>query len=180
MIDKKGYRFNVGMIILNNENKVFWAKRAGQKSWQFPQSGVDKEENTTQAMFRELREETGLLPEDVELIGQTNNWISYILPKKYRRKNTFPLCIGQKQKWFLLKLTADEKKINLDVEESKEFDEYIWVDYWFPINEVIFFKRRVYKIALMELAKKIDIEKRKFYPTNTAKKTAKKNVQGKR
>lgn len=157
MIDEKGYRQNVGIIILNSENKVFWGRRIGQKSWQFPQGGIDENETLEDAMFRELREETGLLPEHVEIIASTQNWLAYDLPKRYRRKNTTPLCIGQKQKWFLLRLVVSDTHIDLNSSEKAEFDDFQWVSYWSPIKKVIYFKRHVYRVALEELAKTANI-----------------------
>lgn len=161
VIDKKGYRSNVGMIIINKENKVFWGRRIGQKSWQFPQGGIDKDETIVDAMYRELYEETGLAREDVEILSQTNDWLSYDLPKRYRRKNSKPMCIGQKQHWFLLRLTADDSRINLNGGHKAEFDAFRWVDYWYPIRKVIFFKRDVYHSALHELSEIVDVAPRK-------------------
>ncbi len=161
VIDEKGYRPNVGMVIINKNNKVFWGRRYGQKSWQFPQGGVDDNESAVEAMYRELHEETGLKPEDVELIGQTENWLSYDLPKRYRRKNSKPVCIGQKQHWFLLRLVADDDVINFNCGGKAEFDDFRWVDYWYPIRKVIYFKRNVYKSALNELAGMAGIRRRR-------------------
>lgn len=157
VIDEKGYRPNVGMIIINNENKVFWGRRIGQKSWQFPQGGIDESESLVNAMYRELWEETGLKPEHVEVVSETIDWLSYDLPKRYRRKNTLPLCIGQKQKWFLLRLVVDDDAIDLNQGQKAEFDAFRWVDYWYPVRKVIYFKRQVYRNALSELSQEIDI-----------------------
>ncbi|MGY0399708.1 MAG: RNA pyrophosphohydrolase [Ostreibacterium sp.] len=157
MIDEKGYRSNIGMIIINEENKVFWGRRIGQKSWQFPQGGIDENESLLEAMYRELWEETGLKPEYIEIVSQTNNWLSYDLPKRYRRKNTLPLCVGQKQHWFMLRLLVEDDKIDLTCSEKAEFDAFRWVDYWYPIRKVIYFKREVYRYALDELSQAIGI-----------------------
>ena len=73
MIDAEGFRANVGIIICNKQGQVFWARRYGQHSWQFPQGGIDQGENPEQAMYRELHEEVGLKPADVELLGVTRN-----------------------------------------------------------------------------------------------------------
>ncbi len=153
MIDKNGFRRNVGMIILNDDNQVFWAKRVRQKAWQFPQGGVDKDESATQAMYRELKEETGLLPEHVELIASTKNWLTYRLPIKFQRKNDFPRCVGQKQKWFLLRLRVKDDLIDFNSSKKAEFEDFKWVNYWYPIKNVIYFKKSVYKRALKRLAK---------------------------
>lgn len=135
----------------NPDGKVFWARRYGQNAWQFPQGGINQNESPDQAMFRELFEETGLSPEHVEIVGKTSKWLRYRLPKWMVRKNSHPICIGQKQIWFILKLVGTESDFNLSTMDRPEFDNWSWVDYWQPMNEVVFFKRKVYKKALTEL-----------------------------
>lgn len=173
MIDEKGYRLNVGMIIINKENKVFWGRRVGQKSWQFPQGGINENESLTDAMLRELQEETGLKPEHIEIVTQTNDWLLYDLPKRYRRHNTLPLCVGQKQHWFLLRLLAEDDNIDLNANSKAEFDAYRWVDYWYPIRKVIYFKRDVYHHALSELGKAIHVTPRSRLSPYTYRKKSK-------
>ncbi|MEM7208552.1 MAG: RNA pyrophosphohydrolase [Pseudomonadota bacterium] len=156
MIDSNGYRANVGIIIANDAGKVFWARRVGQDAWQFPQGGMRMTESPEEAMFRELREETGLRPEHVEVLGSTRDWLRYDLPKRYIRRNQTPRCIGQKQIWFLLKMVCGEDRVTLDACDKPEFDHWCWVDYWKPCTQVIFFKRGVYEDALSELAPLMD------------------------
>ncbi len=151
MIDSEGYRANVGIILSNNDGQVFWARRIGQDAWQFPQGGIDKSESPEEAMYRELKEETGLEPHDVKLLGCTRRWLKYRLPKKYIRRNQNPVCIGQKQIWYMLRMLGDEKAVDLANSPTPEFDHWQWVDYWEPSRKVIFFKRKVYKLALKEL-----------------------------
>ena len=151
MIDSEGYRANVGIILSNNDGQVFWARRIGQDAWQFPQGGIDNSESPEQAMYRELKEETGLDPHDVKLLGCTRRWLKYRLPKKYIRRNQNPVYIGQKQIWYMLRMLGDEKAVDLANSETPEFDRWQWVDYWEPSRKVIFFKRKVYKLALKEL-----------------------------
>ena len=151
MIDSEGYRPNVGIILSNDDGKVFWARRCGQNAWQFPQGGIAESETPEQAMFRELREETGLKPKDVEIIGCTKDWLHYKLPKHMIRRHSRPVCIGQKQIWFMLKLLSEETRVNLMANEKPEFDRWTWVDYWQPLKEVVFFKRDVYQSAMTEL-----------------------------
>ncbi len=151
MIDSDGYRANVGIILCNQKAQVMWARRIGQNAWQFPQGGIGENENADEAMFRELWEETGLRQSDVSLLASTNSWLRYKLPRRYIRKNSSPLCIGQKQKWFLLELQADEKEFDLEASGKPEFDHWKWVDYWHPVENVVFFKRRVYQCALAQL-----------------------------
>ena len=162
MIDSDGYRPNVGIIIVNDEGKLFWARRIGQDAWQFPQGGIAYAESPEQAVFRELNEETGLQPEDVKIIAQTEGWLRYDLPEHLIRRYKRPVCVGQKQKWFMLKLLADEASISLKNENQRpEFDLWKWVDYWEPLSEVIAFKRDVYREALEYFAPVLNIPKKK-------------------
>jgi len=148
MIDPDGFRPNVAIVIVRDDRRVFWAQRASNDGWQFPQGGMRSDETPEEAMFRELREETGLLREHVAVLGSTPGWLRYRLPRKYQRHNSRPLCVGQKQVWFLLQLMADESAVTLDGCEYPEFSEYRWVDFWYPADNVIAFKRRVYRKAL--------------------------------
>ncbi|MGR9051318.1 MAG: RNA pyrophosphohydrolase [Gammaproteobacteria bacterium] len=151
MIDSKGYRPNVGIILCNDEGRVFWAKRSGANSWQFPQGGIHPDEEPEAAMYRELWEETGLQSEDVQVLGRTRYWLRYQLPERYIRKNSEPLCIGQKQIWFILRLLTQESKVRFDQAAKPEFDGWRWVDYWDPLKHVVYFKRNVYRKAMDEL-----------------------------
>ena len=151
MIDSEGFRANVGIILTNDQGQVFWARRIGMDAWQFPQGGIKKNESPKTAMYRELKEEIGLEPEHVEFINSTDDWLRYWLPKRYIRQNKGPLCIGQKQIWYLLNLTADETYLDLSYTSEPEFDSWKWVDFWRPVEEVISFKRQVYQQALKQL-----------------------------
>ena len=150
-IDDEGFRANVGIILLKADGKLMLAGRVGSKGWQFPQGGMLVGEDPEQAMFRELREEVGLGAEDVEVLGVTQDWIRYRLPKKFIRRKSMPLCVGQKQRWFMLRLVAATDSLRFDLCDQPEFDRVRWVDFWRPVNEVIYFKRRVYAMALHEL-----------------------------
>ncbi|MEL6211377.1 MAG: RNA pyrophosphohydrolase [Pseudomonadota bacterium] len=150
-IDDEGYRANVGIIIANARNQLLWARRIGQGGWQFPQGGIRPQEAPLAAMYRELREEVGLAPEDVDIVAETRDWCRYTLPERYQRKNCEPLCIGQKQRWFMLRLVADEAQIRFDLNDEPEFDHWEWVDVSVPAQNVIYFKRDVYEQVLGEL-----------------------------
>jgi len=150
-IDSEGYRANVGIILSNEEGRLLLAGRIGSKGWQFPQGGLMQGESAEEAMFRELKEEIGLDAQDVQILGSTEDWLRYRLPQKYMRHGSVPLCIGQKQRWFILKLVSSEENLQLDACETPEFDRWRWVEFWRPVNEVIYFKRRVYARALQEL-----------------------------
>ncbi|MCP5152049.1 MAG: RNA pyrophosphohydrolase [Ectothiorhodospiraceae bacterium] len=152
MIDSDGFRPNVGIILSNRCGRVLWARRIGQDAWQFPQGGIKAHETPEDALFRELHEELGLGSDEVEVRGCTRGWLRYTLPRRYVRRNGSPVCIGQKQVWFLLRLVGEESAVRLDACDHPEFDHWKWVDYWDPAREVIFFKRAVYRRALKELA----------------------------
>ena len=162
LVDQDGYRSNVAMVISNGHGQVFWAKRMGQKAWQFPQGGIDQGETAEQALYRELYEEVGLEPGDVKIIQQTKRWLRYNIPEKMQRKHSKPRCIGQKQRWFFLQLVGDQKKITFDATGHPEFDAWEWVSYWHPINQVVSFKQNVYRQALVEFAQtNMRLQKRK-------------------
>lgn len=151
MIDRDGFRANVGIIVANPKGRVLWAQRAGYDAWQFPQGGMQVGESAEAAMFRELHEEVGLKKEHVRVLGVTKNWLRYRLPEQYIRKNAKPLCVGQKQKWFLLAFEGTDDQIHLDVQSKQEFDAFEWVSYWYPLSSVVDFKQGVYAEALREL-----------------------------
>jgi putative (di)nucleoside polyphosphate hydrolase len=136
VIDPDGFRPNVGIILTNGSGQVLWARRIGQDAWQFPQGGIQRNETPEQALYRELHEEVGLMPEDVEIIACTRGWLRYRLPARLIRSHSQPICVGQKQKWFLLRLTAD----------------------WYPLGQVVAFKRDVYRRAMKELAPRLPLE----------------------
>ncbi len=150
VIDASGFRKNVGIIVCNESRRVVWCKRYGQEAWQFPQGGVHPNETDKQALFRELKEETGLDQDHVDIVTFTKDWLHYKLPERLVRKHSMPKCIGQKQRWFLLKLKTDESNICLNHSKNPEFDNWRWVDYWHPLEEVVAFKRKVYEKALKE------------------------------
>ncbi len=151
MIDAEGFRANVGIIICNRDGQLLWARRKGHDSWQFPQGGINAGETPEQTLFRELREEVGLQKHEVRLVGSTREWLRYRLPPRYIRQDSKPLCVGQKQRWFLLQLLSDESRINFNITDHPEFDAWMWVNYWYPVRQVIAFKRDVYRAALGEL-----------------------------
>ncbi|MDH5693971.1 MAG: RNA pyrophosphohydrolase [Gammaproteobacteria bacterium] len=150
MIDTNGYRLNVGIVLCNLNGDLLWAKRCGQDAWQFPQGGIRAQETLKEALYRELWEEIGLLPEQVHILAESQTWISYDLPKHLIRSDSKPVCIGQKQRWFLLSFLGDDPQIRLDSFEQPEFDDWRWVDFWHPLNEVVPFKHHVYKTILKE------------------------------
>jgi len=151
VIDADGFRANVGIVLARGE-RLFWARRVGRAGWQFPQGGMKPGESPEQALYRELEEEVGLTASQVELLGGSKDWLRYRLPERYQRRDALPLCIGQKQRWFMLRFLGEDRDLKLDLSTEPEFDAWRWVDYWHPLGEVVFFKRGVYRLALTELA----------------------------
>ncbi len=151
VIDSEGYRANVGIILVNAQGGLFWAKRIGEDAWQFPQGGIHESESAEQAVLRELHEEVGVSPDAVEIIGSTRDWLRYKIPPHLIRRHQTPCCIGQKQRWFLLRFTGKESDVCLDRSDKPEFDQWRWVDRHEPPRAVISFKREVYAQALKEL-----------------------------
>lgn len=152
MIDDDGYRPNVGIVICDKQGQVLWARRYGQHSWQFPQGGINPGETAEQAMYRELFEEVGLSRKDVRILASTRNWLRYKLPKRLVRWDTKPVCIGQKQKWFLLQLMCSDEDINMQRCGTPEFDGWRWVSFWYPVRQVVSFKRDVYRRVMKEFS----------------------------
>lgn len=153
MLDRDGFRPNVGIILLNQRSQVFWGKRIRTHSWQFPQGGIDRGENPEQAMFRELHEEVGLHPQHVQVLARTRDWLRYEVPDRFIRRDARGHYKGQKQIWFLLQLVGHDWDLNLRATDHPEFDAWRWNDYWVPLDVVVEFKRGVYEMALTELSR---------------------------
>ena len=152
---KSGYRLNVAMIVFNEENKVLFCRRKNSENWQFPQGGVDDDEDITQAMYRELNEEVGLEKDNVEIKAVSKNLIYYDIPKNIRSRVLGGKFKGQAQKYFLLKLISGD--VDLNIENTPEFDKHSWVPFWYPLNQVVDFKKEAYRSALIELKNQIKI-----------------------
>jgi putative (di)nucleoside polyphosphate hydrolase len=159
MLDREGFRPNVGIILLNQRNQVFWGKRIRTHSWQFPQGGIKHGESPEQAMFRELHEEVGLRPEHVRIVARTRDWLRYEVPQHFIRRDARGHYRGQKQIWFLLQLVGRDSDMNLRATSHPEFDAWRWNEYWVPLESVIEFKRGVYETALTELARFLPAQK---------------------
>jgi len=145
MLGKKNYRPNVAAVILSSRYpdvcEFFVAHRSDIKNaWQFPQGGIDEDETPIEALKRELLEEIGC--NNVEILGEYPEWISYNFPKVSRGKQ-YPFD-GQIQKYFLVRLDKDAK-INLAAYTIPEFSEYCFVNYDELFHKVSFFKRKVYR-----------------------------------
>jgi putative (di)nucleoside polyphosphate hydrolase len=160
MLDREGYRPNVGIILCNAKNEVFWGKRIREHSWQFPQGGIKRGESPEEAMYRELYEEVGLLPEHVRILGRTKGWLRYEVPTHWIKREWRGSYKGQKQIWFLLRLVGRDNDVSLRATSKPEFDAWRWNDYWVPLDSVIEFKRSVYEQALSELNRFLDSDRR--------------------
>ena len=180
MLDRDGYRPNVGIILANQRNEVFWGKRVNQHAWQFPQCGIKHGETPVEAMYRELEEEIGLQQAHVRVLGRTREWLRYEVPEKWLRPcrdgaggpSGTPSSAqsstdgargayrGQKQIWYLLRMTGRDCDISLRASGHPEFDAWRWHDYWVPLEAVIDFKREVYRQALIELHRYLQADRR--------------------
>ena len=146
-------RSGVGIVVLNKQNKVFVAKRIDNPKnfWQMPQGGVDEGENFLNAAYRELEEETSI--KKVKLIQELEGTITYELPDRLLGIIWKGKYRGQKQKWFLMRFTGDEKEINIKT-KNPEFLDWKWIDLEMITEVVVDFKLNVYK-DLKEKIKKI-------------------------
>ena len=148
MLDRDGFRPNVGIVLLNQKNQVFWGKRIRTHSWQFPQGGIDRGETPEQAMYRELHEEVGLQPEFVSVVARTRDWLRYEVPDRYIRRDARGHYKGQKQIWYLLRLTGQDWNLNLRATDHPEFDAWRWNDTgfrwtWWSSSSVAYMKWRL-------------------------------------
>ena len=150
VIDRDGFRINIGIVLSADDGRLFLGRRARGRGWQFPQGGVGRGETLEESLFRELQEEIGLAATDVRVLGRTRHWLRYRLPARFLRRDVKPLCIGQKQHWFLLQLRQAQAAFRFDATSEPEFDHWRWVNYWQPIREVVYFKRAVYTRVLHE------------------------------
>jgi putative (di)nucleoside polyphosphate hydrolase len=160
MLDRDGYRPNVGVILANLRNDVFWGKRVNQHAWQFPQGGIKAGEAPESAMYRELEEETGLKPDHVRVLGRTRHWLRYEVPERWMRRDWRGTYRGQKQIWYLLRLVGRDSDVKLRASGKPEFDAWRWQEYWIPLETVIEFKRDVYRQALTELHRFLNADRR--------------------
>ena len=145
-------RLGVGIILLNNENKVFVGKRIDNPKnfWQMPQGGINNNESFFQAAKRELEEETGVTK--IRLVKELDKWLIYNLPKNLLGKIWQGKYRGQKQKWFVMKFEGEDQEINVNT-NSPEFLDWKWVNPSELPKIVVNFKVDIYKKLLKELSK---------------------------
>jgi putative (di)nucleoside polyphosphate hydrolase len=144
------FRNGVGVVLLNNENKIFVGKRIDnpRKYWQMPQGGVNRNENYLDAAKRELEEETGI--KSVKLIKELNEWFQYDLPKNLLGKVWKGKYRGQKQRWFIMKFIGENNEININT-KNPEFLDWKWIESSNLINVAVDFKINIYKKLKEEL-----------------------------
>jgi putative (di)nucleoside polyphosphate hydrolase len=145
------YRSGVGIVLINSERRIFVGKRIDNNSdaWQMPQGGIDEEEDEDFAMFRELKEETGVCKEHVEIIAKSQNYFYYNLPYKLQKKFWGGKYLGQKQRWYLARFLSDDSKVDVATEEP-EFCEWKWVDKNDVVSKIVSFKRELYEEVINE------------------------------
>ena len=168
MLDREGYRPNVGIILCNAKNEVFWGKRIREHSWQFPQGGIKRGESPEQAMYRELYEEVGLIPEQVSILGRTKDWLRYDVPIHWVKREWRGSYKGQKQIWFLLRMLGRDTGVCLRACDQPEFGAWRWNQKWGSLDSGIEFKRLVYEKALNELARYLDADHRRARRVSSA------------
>ena len=152
---KLPYRNGVGIVVLNNENKVFVAKRIDNPKnfWQMPQGGVDEGENLLNAAYRELKEETSIF--NVKLIKEIEDWTQYDLPSKLIGIIWKGRYKGQKQKWFIFKFLGNDTEINIKT-KNPEFLDWKWIEIGKITEIVVDFKKEVYQKVKKEIKKIIN------------------------
>ena len=145
-------RNGVGIVVLNNKNKVFVAKRIDnpKKFWQMPQGGVDEGEDSLAAAYRELEEETSI--KNVRLIKEIDEITTYLLPRHLLGVIWKGKYKGQKQKWFLMRFLGNDNEININTNKP-EFLEWKWIDLEMITEVVVDFKLEVYKILQKKIKK---------------------------
>ena len=151
--DTSLYRPAAGIVVFNNEGQAWYGCRKGEKSrykWQFPQGGIDKGESPKEAALRELWEETGLRPKHVEVIGRIKDWLYYDFPPEYVGGKVGKGWVGQKQKWFAVRLKKNSAKFDLKAHLPIEFSKWRWADLEEAPLLIVPFKRDVYERVVFE------------------------------
>lgn len=145
------YRSGVGIMIINKDKHIFVGKRIDNHSdaWQMPQGGLDAGESEDAAMLRELKEETGIISQNVKLLKKSSGYYYYNLPYKLQKKFWGGKYLGQKQRWYLIEFLGDESAINIKTEDP-EFSEWKWVEKIDIVGSIVSFKRKMYEDVLQE------------------------------
>lgn len=148
------YRSGVGIMLINREKKIFVGKRIDNNSdaWQMPQGGIDVGEDEDSAMFRELKEETGIADFGIKILQKSSGHFYYNLPYKLQKKFWGGKYLGQKQRWYLAEFIGDENLINIKT-ETPEFSDWKWIESGRILNAIVGFKRELYADVIREFSK---------------------------
>ena len=146
----KQYRRCVGMMILNTKNEILVCRRLDHPSgyWQMPQGGIDKDEVPEDAVWREMMEEIGT--NKAKLLNTSSQWLNYDIPQN--TLDTLPwgkIYVGQTQKWFVFRFTGQDSDINVGT-KNPEFDKWKWAKYESLIDNIVPFKKEIYKKVIEE------------------------------
>ena len=149
--DERGYRPCVGIFLLNNENKLFVARRIDNKAeaWQMPQGGIEPGEIAGVACFREMQEEIGT--KNAEVIRELDDWLSYDIPHDLADSLWDGVYRGQKQKWVALRFLGSDDEIDIETDEP-EFNDWKWVAPREILGLAVPFKQKVYDQVLERFA----------------------------
>ncbi len=152
-IAKLPYRRNVGVMLINADGRVFVGQRLDSETpaWQMPQGGIDKGESPQDAALRELEEETGVSPDLVTMIAETDGWVAYDLPHDIVPRIWKGRYRGQEQKWFLMRFHGTDSQVNIEV-DHQEFSEWCWLPVDQLVGAIVPFKRAVYEQVLAEFS----------------------------
>lgn len=142
------YRPNIGVVLFNADAQVFYGRRVADFAdvgedkdayrWQFPQGGIDRDEDIRNAAYRELKEETGV--SSARLLALTPGWLAYDFPAGYKKKN----WRGQRQKWAAMLFEGRDAEIDLEADDHQEFDDWRWGELEEAPSLIVPFKRKVY------------------------------------
>ena len=152
------YRSGVGIMLINRDKHIFVGKRIDNHSdaWQMPQGGLDVGETEDEAMFRELKEETGILDGSVKVLQKSKLYYYYNLPYKLQKKFWGGKYLGQKQRWYLLEFVDDDSAINVKTEDP-EFSHWKWIARQDIVDVIVPFKRELYEDVIREFSKFLSI-----------------------
>jgi putative (di)nucleoside polyphosphate hydrolase len=147
------FRAGVGIVVLDARGRALALERSAVRGgWQLPQGGIEGDEEPVDALWRELREETGLTADDVHVVAELPEWLGYELPAEYRSPKT---GLGQVHKWFLLRTQGDDPPVRTGTMPGAEFRAWRWVDLAELAEQTVAFRRPVYR-RLVALVASVD------------------------